>query len=173
MIKKAGGDINFYSIERFYDDYKDDRMNTIKRISYILIILLTAACKFNNEYINREKDNNDGKAFLKQLYFDIKSKRYLSVDSLISDSLRIIANGNGVSQLLKTINSKAGNYKSFVIQDYHIRSVSGSINETSYIYKLKVFYDKGQIDEIVGLKRQNDSPIKINSYHAYSNLLIQ
>jgi hypothetical protein len=37
---------------------------------------------------------------------------------------------------------------------------------TSYNYKLNVSYDSGEVVGLIGLKRIDDSEIKLNSYHA-------
>jgi hypothetical protein len=138
----------------------------------IASILLTGGCTFNNVYINRKQDNNEGKALLNKFYSNVSSKNYKGVDDMVSDSLKQLAGTDGISKMSKFIESKVGNYKSYKIDDYYIRCVTGSANETSYNYKLKVTYDKGTIDEIIGFKKQNGSDIKINSYHANSDLLI-
>jgi hypothetical protein len=91
---------------------------------------------------------------------------------MVGDSLKQLAGTNGISKMVKFINNKVGNYKSYSIDDHYIRCVTGDDNQISYNYKLKVTYDKGLIDEIIGFKKQNGSKIKINSYHANSDLLI-
>ena len=146
----------------------------MKKVMLILmfLILLTYACTNNNVYINREQDNNEGKAFLNKFYSNVLNKNYEGVDGMVGDSLRQLAGNNGISKMVKFIDSKVGNYKSYIIDDRYIRCVTGSDNQTSYNYKLEVTYDKGTIDEIIGFKKQNGSGIKINSYHANSDLLI-
>ena len=146
----------------------------MKKVMLILmsLILLTYACTNSNVYINRQQDNDEGKAFLNKFYSNVINKNYESVDGMVGDSLKQLAGTNGISKMVKFINSKVGNYKNYIIDDHYIRCVTGSDNQTSYNYKLKVTYDKGTIDEIIGFKKQNDSDIKINSYHANSDLLI-
>ena len=146
-----------------------------KALLYSVLItsmFLTGACTFNNVYLNREDDNSEGKVFLNKLYSNITNKNYEGVDEMVGDSLKQLAGSNGISKMMKFINSKVGNYKSYIIDDYYIRCVTGSNNETSYNYKLKVIYDKGTIDEIIGMRKQNGTGIKINSYHANSDLLV-
>jgi hypothetical protein len=144
----------------------------MKKLVFLIIPVLMYSCTFNNVYINRETDNNDGKAFLNQFYKKIANGNFQDVDSMVGDSLKQLAGTNGISKMVKFINNKVGNYKSYSIDDYYIRCVTGDNNQTSYNYKLKVAYDKGIIDEIIGFKKQNGSEIKINSYHANSDLLI-
>ena len=136
------------------------------------LTLLVCACTYNNVYINRQQDNSEGKVFLNQFYSNVASKNYKSIDNMVGDSLRQLAGANGISTMVKFINSKVGNYKGYNIDDYYIRCITGSSNEISYNYKLKVKYDKGIIDEIIGFKKRNGSVIKINSYHANSDLLL-
>ncbi len=148
----------------------------MKRIKLILSVfaysLLIYSCTYNNIYINRKVDNNEGKLFLKNFYSNIANKQFDSIDNMISDSLKKLAGVNGISHMVKYIYSKAGNYKSYVIDDYYVKCITGDVNETSYNYKLKVVYDRGVIDEIIGLGKHNGSKIKVNSYHANSDLLI-
>jgi hypothetical protein len=138
----------------------------------IIVIFLIGACTFNNVYINREEDNKEGKVFLNKFYSNVINENYKSVDGMVGDSLKQLAGANGISKLVKFINMKVGKCKSYTIDDHYIRCQTGSNNETSYNYKLKVTYDKGIIDEIIGFKKQNGSDIKINSYHANSDLLM-
>ena len=144
----------------------------------IIIILMASAvfmysCTYSNIYINRETDNNDGKVFLNNIYQEIANKNFDGIDAVVSDSLKNLAGANGISKLAAFINRKVGNYKSYEIADYYIRCVTGSTNQISYNYKLKVTYEKGIVDEIVGLRKENGSSIKLNSYHANSDLLIK
>jgi hypothetical protein len=138
----------------------------------ITLIFLLGSCTHNNVYINRLQDNVEGKVFLKKFYSNIENKNYEDVDQMVGDSLKQLAGTYGISNMVKYINSKVGNYKGYIIEDYYVRCITGSVNETSYNYKLKVMYDKGTIDEIIGFKKRNGSAITINSYHANSDLLI-
>ncbi len=137
-----------------------------------MIVSLTGACTFNNVAINQEADNQDGKVFLNEVYKKISTKDFDEVDTLVGDSLKQLAGSHGISKLLKFINTKVGSCKNYKISDLYIRNIAGNTNEISYNYKLKVTYQKGTIDEIIGFRRQNGGSIKINSYHAYSDLLI-
>ena len=139
---------------------------------FITIVLLVNSCTFTSSYLNREDDNNDGKAFLHDFYNKIDSNNYAGIDAMVSDSLKQMTGPNGISKLVKYITLRAGKYKSYSIDDKYIRAVTGSINETSYNYKLSVTYDKGVIEEIIGMEKQNGSKIKLRSYHAYSDLLM-
>ncbi len=138
-----------------------------------MLISFLYACTYNKTYINREQDNDEGKAFLNKFYANVVKKNYKGVDSMVSGGLKQLAGINGISKMVKFIDSKVGKYKGYTIQDQYIRAVTGSTNEVSYNYKLKVTYDKGIIDEVVGFIKVNDGEIKINSYHANSDLLIQ
>lgn len=148
----------------------------MKKILFFAIlvasIFLTGGCTFNNVYLNKEEDNSEGKVFLNKFYSNVTNKKYEKIDEMVNDSLSQLTGINGISKMVKFMHTKLGNYKSYVINDYYIRRITGSNNETSYNYKLKVTYDNGTIDEIIGLKKQNESEIKINSYHANSDLLI-
>ncbi len=139
----------------------------------LLITFLGSSCTYNNVYVNREEDNNNGKIFLNKFYANIADKNYEAVDGLVGDSLKQLAGANGVSKMLKLINNKVGNYKSYTIDDHYTQCITGSKNEISYNYKLKVTYDKGIVDEIIGFKKPNGGEVKLNSYHANSDLLIQ
>lgn len=141
---------------------------------FLLIIVSFAftRCTFNNVRINAAEDNKDGKAFLNIYYSKIKAKDYNSVENMLSDSLKRLEINNEFSKMLKFINSKVSTYNSYKIEDYYVRRITGSVNEISYNYKLKVLYNKGATEEIIGFKKINNEPIKINSYHAYSDLLI-
>jgi hypothetical protein len=145
----------------------------MKNFVLLVMLILINSCTFNNVTINHEADNKDGKVFLNEFYKKIGVKNFEAVDVMVGDSLKQLAGNNGVSKILQFINTKVGNYKSYKIADLYIRSITGNVNETSYNYKLKVTYQKGTIDEIIGFKRQNRGIIKINSYHAYSDLLIK
>lgn len=145
------------------------------KYAYFIILIasffLLGSCTYNNVYINRQQDNVEGKAFLKKFYSKIANKNYEDVDKMVGDSLKQLAGTNGISRMVKFINNKVGNYKGYIIEDYYIRCITGNVNETSYNYKLKVMYDKGTIDEIIGFNKRNGSAITINSYHANSDLL--
>lgn len=143
------------------------------RLSFFALILIGSSCTFNNVYINRAEDNKDGKAFLSKFYANIANKNFGGVDAMVGDSLKKLAGVNGISKMVKFINKKVGNYKSYSIDDYYIRCIRGSDNQISYNYKLKVIYDKGTVEEIVGFKKENGSTPKLNSYHANSDLLMQ
>jgi len=133
---------------------------------------LVSSCTFTSSYLNRDDDNNDGKAFLHDFYNKIDSNNYAGIDAIVSDSLKQMAGVNGITKMVKFIALKAGKYKSYNIDDKYIKAVTGSINKTSYNYKLSVTYDKGVITEIIGMEKQNGSKIKLHSYHANSDLLI-
>jgi hypothetical protein len=144
----------------------------MKKLILLIIPILIYSCTSNNIYINRESDNKEGKIFLNEFYKKIADTNFEAVDSMVGDSLKQLAGTNGISKMVKFINNKVGNYKSYTIDDHYIRCVTGDNNQISYNYKLKVTYDKGIIDEIIGFKKENGSEIKINSYHANSDLLI-
>jgi len=148
------------------------RKNVLYFLLTIIGFLLMMACTFNSVSINREQDDVEGQAFLKRYYHGIEKKEFNYLDSTEDDSLKRLVGPNGVSKLVKFINKKVGDYKSYHIEDRYIRAVVGSNNGVFYNYKLKVTYDKGTIDEIIGFKKQNGSAIKINSYHANSDLLM-
>ncbi|XHR97247.1 hypothetical protein ACFJIV_11685 [Mucilaginibacter sp. UC70_90] len=148
-------------------------LNKFKGVLVLTLLSVTLVwCTFNNVRINMAEDNNDGKAFLNVYYSKIKAKDYKGVDNMLSDSLKRLAGNNGFSKLLKFINSKVSTYNSYKIEDYYVKRITGSMNEISYNYKLKVTYQKGTTEEIIGFKRLNGGVIKVNSYHAYSDLLI-
>jgi len=134
--------------------------------------LIICNCRYDKIYINREQDNYDGKMFLNKFYSDVANKNYYAIDTLVGDSLKKMAGVDGISKMVKFINHKVGNYKKYIIDDFYIRNNIGTDKEISYNYKLKVIYDKGIVDEIIGLKKLNCLNIKINSYHANSDLLI-
>jgi len=144
----------------------------MKKLILLIIPFLIYSCTSNNVYINRESDNNEGKIFLNKFYNKIADKNFEAVDSMVGDSLKQLAGTNGISEMAKFISNKVGYYKSYTIDDHYIRCVTGDNNQISYNYKLKITYDKGIIDEIIGFRKQNGSEIKINSYHANSDLLI-
>jgi uncharacterized protein (UPF0297 family) len=137
-----------------------------------LMICLIQSCTSNNIYINREQDKREGKIFLDKLYANINNKNYNAIDGMVGDSLKHLAGPSAISDMVKFINKKVGNYKSYKIDDSYFRCVTGDNSEISFNYKLKVVYEKGIIDEIVGFKKNDGSAIKINSYHANSDLLI-
>jgi len=144
----------------------------MKKLILLIIPILIYSCTSNNVYINRESDNKEGKIFLNKFYKKIADKNFEAVDSMVGDSLKQLAGNNGISKMAQFINNKVGNYKSYTIDDHYIRCVTGDNNQIFYNYKLKVTYDKGIIDEIIGFRKLNGSEIKINSYHANSDLLI-
>ena len=144
----------------------------MKKLPLLIIATLIYSCTSNNVYINQEPDNDEAKIFLNKFYKKIVDKNFEAVDSMVGDSLKQLAGTNGISKMVKFINNKVGNYKSYTIDDYYIRCIIGDNNQISYNYKLKVIYDKGIIDEIIGFRKQNGLEIKINSYHANSDLLI-
>ncbi|HWZ02889.1 MAG TPA: hypothetical protein VNX40_04710 [Mucilaginibacter sp.] len=140
---------------------------------FTIIFLAIFSCTYHNVYINGEEDNKDGITLLNKFYNHIANKNLDSVDAIVSDSLKLMAGSNGISKMVVFINKKVGDYKSYKIEDHYIRRTTGSTNETSYNYKLKVTYDKGDVDEIVGFIRKDKSTIKLNSYHANSDLLMK
>lgn len=145
----------------------------MKRVLLTLVAFaLLYSCTYNNVYINRGKDNKEGEAFINKFYHNIANENFGEIDRMVSDSLIQMAGPDGISKMVKFINSKVGRYKSYIIDDHYIRCIAGSNNETSYNYKLNVTYDKGTVEEIIGLRKQNGTEIKMYSYHANSNLLI-
>ena len=145
----------------------------MKILKVLILLSLITSCTFNNVTINQEADKEDGKAFLNEFYKRINDKDFEGVDGMVCDSLKLLAGNHGISKMLQFINTKVGDYKSYNIADLYIRNITGNVNEISYNYKLKVTYQKGTIEEIIGFKSQNKGNIKINSYHAYSDLLIK
>ncbi|MBE9601125.1 hypothetical protein [Pedobacter sp. MC2016-24] len=124
--------------------------------------------------MNREEDNEKGKVLLTDFYTKISDGDFEKIDKIVSDSLKQIAGPDGLSKLLKSINNKIGRYKSYTIEDHYTRCFTGKKNETDYFYKLKVVYDKGITDEVIRFTKQNNGAEgKINSYHAYSDLLLK
>ena len=103
----------------------------------------------------------------------MQRNNYKSIDNAVDDSLKKIAGVNGISKMVKFINIKIGRYKSYEIDDQYIVFPDGENGEISYNYKLRVVYDKGIIDEIIGFRKKNGSKMRINSYHANSDLLIR
>ncbi|WP_158798247.1 hypothetical protein [Pedobacter sp. L105] len=144
----------------------------MKKFILLRIPIFIYSCTSNSVYINRESDNKQGKILLNKFYKKIANKKFETVDSMVGDSIKQLSGANGISKTVKFINNKVGNYKSYTIDDHYTRCVTGDNNQISYNYKLKVTYDKGIIDEIIGFKKQNGSEIKVNSYHANSDLLI-
>ena len=142
-------------------------------LTLMSLMLFMYACTYSGVYINRDNDDAEGRSVVRRFYADVAQKNYRGIDSLVSDSLKQLAGADGVNKIVKFINNKVGNYKSYEIVDRYIRRVTGSNNETSYNYKLKVTYDKGVIDEILGFRKQNGPEIKMNSYHANSDLLMK
>lgn len=147
----------------------------MKNLPYKLmfIVVILCSCTYNNIYINRAADNNDGQKVVKKIYDEIAAKSFEHLDTMMSDSLKKLAGPNAISKLAGYINKKVGNYKSYVLDDSYIRSIVGSDNNISYNYKLRVTYDKGVIQEIIGLSKINGSAIKITAYRANSDLLMK
>jgi hypothetical protein len=114
----------------------------------------------------------DGKAFLEAFYLEIDNQNFSKIDDMITDSLRQLAGKNGLSKLVKTINEKVGNYKGHSVDGYFFNGKIDDIGQLTYHYKLDVMYDKGDVVETFGLKKTK-SGIKLNSYHANSDLLIK
>lgn len=147
-------------------------MKKLVLISTIGALFIITACTHNNVYINRKVDNDEGKMFLDKFYSRVADKDYSTISAMVSDSLKHLVGTDGLDKLLKFIYKKVGSYKSYNIDDFYIRTTIGSNNETTYHYKLKVAYEGGIVEEIIGFKKQAGSKIKINSYHANSDLLI-
>jgi hypothetical protein len=145
----------------------------MKKLILLIIPILINCCTYHNIDINQETDNNEGKAFLNKFYHKISDRDFEGVDAMVADTLKHLAGSHGISKMVKFINTKAGAYKHYEIVNNYIRSITGSTSETSYDYKLKVTYEKGSIDETIGLKKENGSVIKLNSYYANSDLLVQ
>ena len=135
--------------------------------------LFFVSCTFNGVYLNRASDVSDGKVALNKLYNQIGQKNFNIADDMLSDSLKATGVSAGqLSKILKFVNSKVGDFKSYKIVDSLVKRVVGSINETSYSFKLKVTYQKGTVDEVVGFQKQNNSGIKLYGYHVNSDLLM-
>jgi hypothetical protein len=131
------------------------------------------SCTYHNIYINREQDNLEGKEFLKKFYSNIHDKNYMALDSMASDSLKHLSGPDALSKLVRLINKKVGEYKSYSIIDVYNRAIIGSNSVISFNYKLSVKYDSGTVEEIVGFGKHDDIEIKMNSYHANSNLFMK
>lgn len=84
---------------------------------------------------------------------------------MLGDSLNEALAPKGINALVRAINYQIGNFKSYLITDRLIRSVTGSKTETTYYDKIEVTYERGTADERIGLIKRGDSGIKINSYH--------
>ena len=140
---------------------------------FLSLIYLNASCTFNNVNLNKKEDDIEGQKFLVHFYSKVAGRNYSDIDSLVSDSLKSLADTNGISKMVKFINNKVGNYKGYAIDDCYIIHVAGTEDEVSYNYKLKVRYDKGVIEEIIGFRSKDGLKLLINSYHANSDLLIR
>ena len=143
----------------------------IHKLYFLLIICFLSACTFNHVDINRHEDIQEGKQFLIGFYKNVKNERFDSLDLIASDTLKKVIGLNGISKIATTVNDKLGRFKEFTISDSYTQRLVGSSNETLYKYKLKIAYEKGIIDEVVGLKKDKKAVIQVISYNVYSNLL--
>lgn len=80
---------------------------------------------------------------------------------------------HAISGIARLIVKKVGKYKNYKIVDHYNQYITGSTNITSYNYRLKVTYDKGVIDEILGFKKDKGPEAGLYLYRANSDLLMQ
>ena len=64
----------------------------MKKIVFYLVLAITSIlaieCTFNNVYINRETDNNDGKVMLNKFYNQIANKNFDATDPMLVRACR-------------------------------------------------------------------------------------
>ncbi|TKC60135.1 hypothetical protein FBD94_14560 [Pedobacter hiemivivus] len=135
--------------------------------------LIISACTFSRTYVDRADDIQEGKQCVNNFYNSVSNKNYAALDLMTSGALVNTAGKNAVSKIVKLINRKVGNYKSYLIVDSNTVRTSGSSNKIIYRFKIKVTYEDGVVDEQVGLEKLETSDIKVMSYYANSDLLIQ
>ena len=141
---------------------------------YIVAIGLTiSACTFSRTYVDRADDIQEGKQVVNNFYNNISNNNYDALDLMTSGALVNTAGKNAVSKIVKLINRKVGNYKSYLIVDSNTTRTEGSNNKTIFRFKVKVAYQHGTVDEVIGLEKLDDLDIKVISYNAYSDLLIR
>ncbi|MEJ2904092.1 hypothetical protein WAE58_16725 [Pedobacter panaciterrae] len=141
---------------------------------YIVAIGLTiSACTFSRTYVDRADDTQEGKQVVNNFYNNISNNNYDALDLMTSGALVNTAGKNAVSKIVKLINRKVGNYKSYLIVDSNTTRTEGSNNKTIFRFKVKVAYQHGTVDEVIGLEKLDDLDIKVISYNAYSDLLIR
>jgi hypothetical protein len=139
----------------------------------ITIFFLFQCCHFTPVYFNKEEDQIDGKVFLITFYNSIKTQNYNAIYKLTSDTLREVIGRDSLNKMYSRINFKIGAFRNYSITKFFIQRDEGRDTITTYSYKLKVTYEKGKVDEIIGLRKQNKDSIKIISYKVYSDLLIR
>ena len=140
---------------------------------FLILSVSISSCTYQNTDINSEKDNADGKAFLRRFYKLISADDSVALNASMSDELRKVAGPYGISKLVHFVQRKVGYYERYSITDHYIESTKGTINEVHYSYKLNVYYQKALIVESIDLIKQNDQEIKLHAYHANSDLLME
>ena len=137
------------------------------------IILSLCNCTYHNVAIDDEKDKFKGVTFTKSFYKKLNNKDFNSINKLVSDTLLNMIGDTGIQKLTSYINFKLGK----LIEQNEIKVTTKRIEDTNitifYLVKVKVKYEKGIIDEVLGLKQLNNDEIKIISYNAYSDLLVK
>ena len=139
----------------------------------MLLTFSLSACYFDNTYLDRPEDIQQGKKFVDSFYENVKNKDYKGLDLMASDTIKKVSGPDIDSKLTKFINSKAGDYVSYKIFSDNSKVIVGSDNISYYSFKVNVKYQKGVIAELLGLEKIGNSEIKIVTYRAYSDLLMK
>lgn len=147
----------------------------MKKTIYLCFAIITLfdACNYQQKYINLPDDKVEGDKFLSTFYGGIHKANFEKLDTLLSDSLKMVAGDKCLSTLTKLVNDKVGNVTDYKIIDYYIIRKIGINNLTHYNYRLQVNYKGGVVEEIIDFRRIHHNSYKIYSYHTYSDLLMK
>lgn len=146
-------------------------------IIYALFLILSinlTACSFTNVYNDLEEDHIDGKQFLDTLYRNVKKNDFNEIVTFASDSLVRVAGKESLLKLFIFVNSKVGNFEQYKVLEVQTRRVVKRGSRVIYYrFRNKVKYQKGIVEEVLALIREDEGKIKIMSYNAYSDLLLK
>jgi len=117
--------------------------NAIIKAQWVILLLsILTSCHVNSDYINREKDKNDGEVVLTAFYQILKSRDYEKIDTLVSEELLRALSKEKLMKIFKTTNEKLGELQSVKIVSWETRVRVGTDAKAEYFFVYQNQYEK-------------------------------
>jgi hypothetical protein len=132
------------------------------KIKYFYLFGLFCSCTFHT--IDDPQDIKEATVIVNDFYLCKKTRDINCIQQLMSDSLiKVIGVGNS-KQLLDLIYNKFGEFQKIVIEEAHANKAVGKGSNIKYTFMIKAIYEKGKINETIGLEKFGEGKIKLASY---------
>ena len=118
--------------------------------------------------IHTDEDRTEGRNFADGIYSTLKSS---------GDNGLILSSATGEKEklkgLLSRISMRMGSLIAYQIGDVETKRVErNGFIIVSYVVKVRVKYEKGDSDEVLGLVKRGGDKILVDGYNVYSDLLL-